>query len=375
MQEWLGWIKSAPGGRDAWRACECLLVGSQLSGALLLEIKLADDGILGNCLTNQFAESNATAMADAREMHRVVVAEEVTLNVADGVQALDDLVIFGKNLGLSVDMQTERDSQQTANILCGVEWGALNGREEIGGNAEVDVFAACGKFVITLDGCLEIVGGNIDFFGELLDGVCFDERSFLLPIGHDVFYAVHEAVVTGCLLLLHIDGVIGVEERPCNVARGVHAGIGQHGLEGHLCAIALAFGIDGKPAHDERGQIQRKGIGGELMNHRSCGAFLQCRSCPAAHEDAVAGIAAFGGVGVGVGAIGDGGEHVDHLLVAADVACCHNDRLCAVVLDVFTVFGGGDNARDATLRIAYQLFGMRVENEFGTVFGGLCAAA
>ena len=86
--------KSAPGGRGAWRACEWLALGGrQVPRSRLLEIKLADDRILGNGLADQFAESDAAAVADAGEVHRVIVAEEIALNVADGIQTLDDLVV------------------------------------------------------------------------------------------------------------------------------------------------------------------------------------------------------------------------------------------------------------------------------------------
>ena len=180
-----------------------------------------------------------------------------------------------------------------------------------------------------------------------------------------------------------IRGVVGVEQRPSNVSRGVHAGVGQHGFERHFSAVALAFGINGEPAHDERGQIQREGVGGELMNHRGSGALLQCGARPATHEDAIAGVASLGGVGVGVAgvaaargvelqadAVGDGAEGVDHLLVAADVACCEDDRFGAVILDVFAVFRGRDNARDTALGIAHKLLGVSIEDEFGPVFDG-----
>lgn len=167
-----------------------------------------------------------------------------------------------------------------------------------------------------------------------------------------------------------IRGVVGVEQRPSNVSRGVHAGVGQHGFERHFSAVALAFGINGEPAHDERGQIQREGVGGELMNHRGSGALLQCGARPATHEDAIAGVASLGGVGVGVCAVGNGREGADHLLVAADVACCEDDRFGAVILDVFAVFRGRDNARDTALGIAHKLLGVSIEDEFGPVFDG-----
>ena len=85
--------KSAPGGRGAWRACEWLALGGQLSRSRLLEIKLADDRILSDGLADKIAESDAAAVADAGEVHRVIVAEEIALNVADGIQTLDDLVV------------------------------------------------------------------------------------------------------------------------------------------------------------------------------------------------------------------------------------------------------------------------------------------
>ena len=158
------------------------LGGRQLPRSRLLEIKLADDRILGNGLADQFAESDAAAVADAGDVHLVIVAEEIALNVADGIQTLDDLVVFGKNLGLCVDVQAERDGQQAANVLRGVERSGLDGREEVCRNAEVDILAICGKLVVALNGCLEVVGGNADFLGELFDGVCFDEGAFLLPV-------------------------------------------------------------------------------------------------------------------------------------------------------------------------------------------------
>ena len=169
---------------------------------------------------------------------------------------------------------------------------------------------------------------------------------------------------------MNVRGVVGVEQRPGNVARGVHAGVGQHGLERHFGTVALAFGIHGKPAHDERSQVQREGVGGELVNHRGSGALLDCGTCPAAHEDTVAGIAAFGGVGVSVCAVGDGGKYVDHLLVAADIARCQDDCLGAVILDILAVFRRCDNARDAAFGVANKLLGMGVEDEFSAVFDG-----
>ena len=45
----------------------------------LFELKLADDGILGKGFAHQLAESHAAAVADAGEVHRIVVAEEVAL--------------------------------------------------------------------------------------------------------------------------------------------------------------------------------------------------------------------------------------------------------------------------------------------------------
>lgn len=65
----------------------------QLSRSRLLEIKLADDRILSDGLADKLAESDTAAVADAGEVHRVIVAEEIALNVADGIQTLDDLVV------------------------------------------------------------------------------------------------------------------------------------------------------------------------------------------------------------------------------------------------------------------------------------------
>lgn len=42
-------------------------------------------------------------------MNGVVVSEEIALYVADGIKALNDLVVFGKDLGFCIDMKAERN--------------------------------------------------------------------------------------------------------------------------------------------------------------------------------------------------------------------------------------------------------------------------
>ena len=105
----------------------------------LFELKLADDGILGKGFAHQLAESHAAAVADAGEVHRIVVAEEVALNVANGIQSGDNLIVLGHDLGLGVAVKSEGDSQQAADVLGGVERSGLNGCQELSRNGEVNI--------------------------------------------------------------------------------------------------------------------------------------------------------------------------------------------------------------------------------------------
>ena len=309
-------------------------------------------------------------MADAGAVHRVVLAEEVALHVADGEQAGNRLVLGGEHLGVGVHVEAEGDGQRGAHVLRGVERRGLHGREPLRGHVEVDVLAGLGHAVVALDGGLERVGRDVQLLGQVIQRVGLDQLAVAQPLLHDGVQPVGEAIVALGLLLHDVGLVVRVEDGPGHVARGVHAGVRQHGLEGHLGAVALAVGVHGKPAHDERGQVELERVQRELVDHRGGFALRHGRAGPHAHEQAVAVVEPGRRVAVGVRAVRDGAERVDHLLVAADVARGQDHALLGVVLHVLAVLRGGDDAGDAACRVAHQLLGARLEHELGAVVHG-----
>ena len=72
------------GGRVEKKAEEGGVPPSWVGRLRLGEVELADGRVLGARFADQLAERHAAAVADAGAVHRVVLAEEVALHVADG---------------------------------------------------------------------------------------------------------------------------------------------------------------------------------------------------------------------------------------------------------------------------------------------------
>lgn len=75
-------------------------------------------------------------MADAGNQHGIAVGEHVAHDVADGVQALDGLVIAIADPGVGVNVQAEAAHQQGALDARSVERRGLNGGQVLSGLVE-----------------------------------------------------------------------------------------------------------------------------------------------------------------------------------------------------------------------------------------------
>lgn len=87
---------------------------------------------LGEFVAEQVTEGNAAAVGVAGDVDGVVHRGDVAHDVAEHVEALDDLAVLIQALEVIVALQATADGEQRRTDLQGVEGALLHGREEYG---------------------------------------------------------------------------------------------------------------------------------------------------------------------------------------------------------------------------------------------------
>ena len=125
----------------------------------------------GQVLAEALALDEATAVAVALDVDRVVVGVHAGGAVTDGIQARDGLAVGVESLEVLVDLDATAHAEQAGADLNRVEGRLGDGEEEVGLLVEVGVLAGGAQLVVVGDGLEGDIGRHVELGHELFDGV------------------------------------------------------------------------------------------------------------------------------------------------------------------------------------------------------------